>query len=146
MLDLAILLDDRVHLIGPLRIGHGGLKLLQLGPNGADGPGAVHDLDYGAMPRHFADILIEIANRDAAIDRHLALVGLLLAGHHAEQRRLAGAVGPDKAGLLTLQERGRSLDEQQAIAMLLADVFETNHDHRGACEESLAALSRPRAT
>jgi len=38
------------------------------------------------------------------IDRHLAIVGLLLAGDHAEKRRLAGAIGPDKSHLLPLLE------------------------------------------
>ena len=141
-LDFAITLNDRVHLADALRVGHGGLKLLEFGRNSADRSGAVHDLGHGAMPRHFADILIEIADRDAAIDRHLALVGLILAGDHTEQRRLAGPIGPDKADLLTFQERGRSLDEQEMIAMLLADVFETNHDHRGCLRNFLAALSR----
>ena len=96
------------------------------------------------MPRHFADILIEIADRDAAIDRYLALFGLFLADDHAEQRRLAGSVGADKADPLTLQKRGRSLDEQEMIAILLADVFETNHGHRGCCG-SLAPLCHGRA-
>ena len=72
----------------------------------------------------------------------LALVGLLLAGDHAEQRGLAGAVGADEADLLALQERGRGLDEEDLVAVLLADVVETNHDHRGVCGNSLAALSR----
>src|SRR5208337_1075194 len=84
-LDFAITLNDRVQLAHALRVGHGGLKLLELGRDSADRSGAVHDLDHGAMPRHFADILIEIADRDAAIDRHLALVGRFLAGDHTEQ-------------------------------------------------------------
>ena len=141
-LNFAITLNDRVHLAHALRVGHGGLKLLELGRDAADRSGAVHDLGHGAMPRHFADILIEIADSDAAIDRHLALVGRFLAGDHTEQRRLAGPIGPNKANPLALQERGRSFDEQEMIAILLADVFETNHDHRGVCGNSLAALSR----
>lgn len=79
------------------------------------------------MARHVADILAEIADGDAAIDLHLALVGLLLAGDHAKQSRLAGAVRPDKTDLLTLLQGGRSLDEDDLAAVLLADVFKTDH-------------------
>ena len=129
-LHLAVTLDDGLHLVQALRVRHGGLKLLQLGPNGAHRPGAVHDLGHGAMPRHFANVLVEIADGDAAIRRHLALVGRILAGDHTEQRRLAGSIRSDKANPLAFQETGRSLDEQEMIAVLLADVFETNHDHR----------------
>ena len=71
---------------------------------------------------------------DAAIDGHLALVGLLLAGDHPEQRRLAGAVGADEADLLALQERRGGLDEEDLVAVLLADVVETNHA-RGPWED-----------
>ena len=44
-----------------------------------DGPGAVHRLGDGAAARHLADVLAEVADGHAAIDRDLALVGLLLA-------------------------------------------------------------------
>ena len=83
-------------------IAHGGLELAHLGGHVADRPGAVHHLGDRAAAGHVADILAEIADGDAAIDRDLAFVGLLLAGDHAEQRRLAGAVRPDQADLLAL--------------------------------------------
>ena len=51
---------------------------LQLGRHVAHRPGAVHHLGDGAAARHLADVLAEIADGDAAIDRDLALVGLLL--------------------------------------------------------------------
>jgi class 3 adenylate cyclase len=57
----------------------------------------------------------------------IALVGLFLAGDHAEERRLAGAVGADEADLLALVERCRGLDEEDAVAVLLADVFDADH-------------------
>jgi hypothetical protein len=101
-LHLAVALDDRVHLVGAVGIGHGGLELRQLGRDLADRARAVHHLGHGAAAGHLADVLAEIADGDAAIDRDLALVGLLLAGDHAEQRRLAGAVGADEADLLAL--------------------------------------------
>ena len=74
-LHLAIALDDRVHVVGLVRIGHRGLELAQFGRHRAHRAGAVHHLGDGAAARHFADILAEIADGDAAIDRHLALVG-----------------------------------------------------------------------
>ena len=95
--------------------------------HGADRTGAVHHLGHGAAAGHLADVLAEIADGDAAIDGHLALVGLLLARDHPEQRRLAGAVGPDEADLLALFERRGGLDEEDLVAVLLADVVETNH-------------------
>ena len=83
------------------------LKLFQLGRHRADRAGAVHHLGHRAAARHLADILAEIADGDAAIDRHLALVGLLLARDHPEQRGLAGAVGADEADLLALARAPR---------------------------------------
>lgn len=62
----------------------------------------------------------------------LPLVGLLLAVDHPEDRCLAGAVRTDKADLLaSVKSRGR-LDEENTVAELLADVFDTDHDLRGA--------------
>jgi hypothetical protein len=50
--------------------------------------------------------------RDAAIDRHLPVVGLLLAGDEAEDGRLAGAVRADQADLLAAMNGRRRLDEE----------------------------------
>src|SRR5262249_52121544 len=55
----------------------------------------------------------------------------LLAGDHPEQRRLAGSVGTDQADLLALLDRRRGLDEENLVAILLADVVETNHEPAG---------------
>ena len=126
-LHLAVALDDRLHLVRPVRIRHGGLQLLQLGRHGAHRAGAVHHLGHGAAARHLAHVLAEVADGHAAIDGHLALVGLLLARDHPEQRRLAGAVGADEADLLALVERRGGLDEEDLVAVLLADVVETDH-------------------
>ena len=89
-----------VHLVRPVGIGHGGLQLLQLGGHRAHRAGAVHHLGDGAAAGHLAHVLAEVADGDAAIDGDLALVGQLLPGDHAEERRLAGAVGPDEPDLL----------------------------------------------
>ena len=127
VLHLAIARDDVVHLVGLVRIGHGGLELLQLGRHDADRPGAVHHLGHGAAARHLADVLAEIADGDAAIERHLALVGQFLARDHPEQRGLAGPVRADEADLLALLEGRGGFDEEDLVADLLADVIETDH-------------------
>ena len=140
-LHLAIAGDDLVHLVGAVGIAHGGLELGHLGGERADRADAVHDLDDGAASRHVADILAEIADGHAAIDGDLALVGLLLAGDHAEQRRLAGAVGADEADLFAALDRRRGLDEDDLLAVLLADIFETDHAFP---TENFAGLLRER--
>ena len=48
-----------------------------------------------------------------------------------EQRRLAGAVGTDEADLLALVERRGGLDEEDLVAVLLADIVETDHMRLG---------------
>ncbi len=131
-LHLAVARDDVVHLVRAVRIGHRGLELLELGRDGAHRAGAVHDLGRGTAARHLADVLAEIADGDAAIDRHLALVGVILAGDHPEQRGLAGAVRTDEADFLAPLERRRGFDEEDLVAVLLADVVETNHARIGS--------------
>ncbi len=118
------------HLVGAVRIGHGRLQLFQLGGDFANRSGAIHHLGNGATARHLAHVLAEITDGDAAIDGDLALVGLLLAHDHAEERRLAGAVGTDEADLLALVERRGGLDEKDLVAVLLADIVEANHTGR----------------
>ena len=57
----------------------------------------------------------------------LPFVGLLLAGDHPEQRGLAGTVRADQAGLLALLKRRGGFDEEDLVALLLADVVEADH-------------------
>ena len=142
-LHLAVTDDDLVHLAGTLGVRHRGLKVLQLGCDRGDRPGAVHHLGHRAPPRHLADVLTEVADGRAAIDGHLSFVGLLLPGDHPEQRGLAGAVRADEPDLLALVERHRSLDEENLVAVLLADAVETNHD---LCGETGTNCGRPYAT
>src|SRR3546814_5547817 len=61
----------------------------------------------------------------------LSVIRLFLAGDHAKERRLARAVRPDKADLFTLVEDGRSLDEKETVAVLLADIFNADHVDEG---------------
>ena len=133
-LHLAVAGDDLVHLVGAVGVGHGGFELGELAHQRTGGTGAFHDFGDGAAALHVADVLAEVADGDAAIDGDLALVGLLLAGDQAEQRGLAGAVGTDEADLLAALQSRRRLDEDDLLAVLFADAFET--DHRGYATRS----------
>ena len=130
-LDLAVALDQRVHVVGLLGIGHRRLELGDLDRQRAHRPDPVHHRRDGAHARHFTDVLAEIADGHAGIDRHLPVIGLFLTGDHAEQRRLAGTVGAHQPRLLPLLEAHRRVDEQDLVAVLLADVVETDHGDRG---------------
>ena len=130
-LHLAVALDQGVHVVGLLGIGHRRLELGDLDRQRAHRPDPIHHRGDGAHARHLADVLAEIADGHAGIDRHLAVIGLLLARDHPEQRRLAGAVGPDQPRFLPLLEAHRRVDEQDLVAVLLADVVEADHGDRG---------------
>jgi hypothetical protein len=97
------------------------LKLSQLGRDIADGPRAVHHFGDGAAAGHLTDVLGEIADPQAPIRGDLALVRLLFACDHAEQRRLAGAIRADEADLLAFLERSRRFDEEYVPAVLFTD-------------------------
>ena len=127
VLHLAIARDDVFHLFGLVGIGHRGLERPEFGRHDTDRTGAVHHFGDRAAARHLADILAEIADGDAAIERHLALVGQFLTRDHPEKRGLAGPVWADKADLLALLQGCGSFDEEDLVADLLADVIETDH-------------------
>src|SRR5690606_17752906 len=94
---------------------------------------------------HLANVLTEIANCRAAIDRDLPFIGLFLAGDHAEQRGLAGAIGADQADLFALLQHRRRLDKDNLLAVLLADAFETDHGNLRAGAGPLARRKRRRS-
>ncbi len=98
-LHLAVARDDRLEIVIWAKSAHESLQLAELRRQRADGAGAVHHLRHRAAAGHLADVLAEIADRHAGVGRDLPLVGLLLAGDHPEQRRLAGSVGADEPGL-----------------------------------------------
>ncbi len=52
----------------------------------------------------------------------VAFVGRFLADDHAEERRLARAVGTDQTDFLAGIQLKRSVDEEQLLAVLLIDV------------------------
>ena len=128
VLHLAIAGDDLVHLIGLIGVGHRSLELAQLGRDRTHRPRPVHDLGHGAAAGHLADVLVEIADGDAAIGRDLPFVRQFLAGDHPEQGGLSGAIRANEADLLALVEGGGGFDEQDLVAGLLADVVEADHE------------------
>ena len=77
--------------------------------------------------RHLLDVLPEVADRQLLRHVDRAVVGRLLADDHAEDGGLAGAVRADEADLLAGIELERRVDEEQLLAVLLADVGEGDH-------------------
>jgi hypothetical protein len=63
--------------------------------------------------------LVDVGQLHRRPDDDLAAVGLLLAGDHLEQGRLAGAVGADDADDGTGRDQEVEVLEQQAVAELL---------------------------
>ena len=76
---------------------------------------------------HLLHVLAEIADGQPLGNRNLALVGIFFADHHAEKRRLAGAVGADQADLLAGVQLKGGVDEDQLLAVLLVDIGKRNH-------------------
>src|SRR3546814_789886 len=67
--------------------------------------------------------LVDIAELHGVADAQAAAVGLLLAGDHAEQRGLAGAVGADDADDGARRNLEAEVVDQQLVAEGLADVL-----------------------
>ena len=78
-------------------------------------------------PRHLLDVLPEVADGEPLRHGDVAFVRRFLADDHPEERGLAGAVRPDQADFLARIELERRVDEQNLLAVLLADVGERNH-------------------
>ncbi len=140
---LAVVFDDGVQPVGLVRVGHRGFQRRQLGRHRADRAGALHHRGDRAVARHLANVLAEQADADAALDQDLTLVGLLLPGDQAEQRGLAGTVGTNEAGLLALLQGGRGLDEDQTLAVLLADCVQADHGSSGGRGGRQGVCARP---
>src|ERR1700740_272320 len=68
--------------------------------------------------------LVDIAEMHGFTDGDRALVRLFLAGDHAEQRGLAGAVGADHADNAAGRQLEGEVLDQPAIAEALAEAFE----------------------
>ena len=65
-------------------------------------------------------VLIDVGRHDGLADAQLAGVGLLLADDHAEERRLAGAVGADDADDAAARQVEVQVLDEQVVAVALA--------------------------
>ena len=70
----------------------------------------------------------EVRRRHGFADAQHAGVGLFLADDHAEQRRLAGAVGADDADDAAARKVEVQVFHQQVVAIALAHTFGPDHD------------------
>src|SRR5690348_8941574 len=61
--------------------------------------------------------LVDVAEPDGVADAEFAAIGRVLAGDHAEQRRLAGAVRADDADDAAWRQLERQLIDQQVVAV-----------------------------
>ena len=68
--------------------------------------------------------MVDIAEIDAVADADLAAIRLLLAGQHAEQRRLAGAVRPDHPDNAAGRQREAQALDQQPVVIALAQILD----------------------
>ena len=75
-------------------------------------------VEHGAM-------LVEIGLGQVLGELDRAAVGLELAGQHAQERRLAGAVGADDADAVAAQDAGREVAHDDALGLLDAPSAET---------------------
>src|SRR5262249_53867897 len=106
---------------------HRVLEISQLGRQRRQRPRALHHLLERRLSRDLAHVLAEVADADAAIDRHGALIGRLLLDDVAKERGLARAVGPDQANLLAPVDGCGGAHEENLPPVLRADVVESNH-------------------
>ena len=130
LLHLAETREDGVHLVGAGGVAHRVLESLELVVEVPQPPAARDRLVEDGAARHLLDVLPEVADRELLRDRHLALVRGLLAHDHAEQGRLAGAVGAHEPDLVAGVELEGGLDEEHLPAVLLADARERDHGKR----------------
>ena len=70
---------------------------------------------------------------DGVADHDRPGIGLLLAGEHAEERRLAGAVGADDSDDAGPREREREIFDQQAVAESLAETVDLDDAVAESC-------------
>ena len=118
--------QDAVRIAGAGRVRHRLLQVLELVVQRAQPSAAGDRLVEHGPPRHFLDVLPEVADREAPRHRHLAVVGLLFADQHAEDGRLAGPVRSDEPDLVARVQLERGVDEQDLTAVLLGEVGEGN--------------------
>ena len=98
------------------------LQIVQLVVQVTEAPAAGDGLVEHGPARHFLHVLSEIADGQLPGNGDVPFVRRFLADDHAEERGLAGAVGPDETDLFTGIELEGSVDEDQLLAVLFIDV------------------------
>ena len=84
-------------------------------------------LENGLVVREVFPALIDVGHFHRRADDNLTAVGLLGAGDHAEQRRLAGAVRPDDTDDGARRHSKAQVVDQQSVAKGLAHALEFDH-------------------
>ena len=135
-------LDEILELVGARGVGHRVLERVQLVGRLGHLARAGHRLRDHAPALHLADVLAEVADGHAAIDRDLPASGCFLLHDHPEDGRLARAVRPDEADLLAFEGAHRGVEEEDLLAVLLGDLVET--DHEASCVAAIARGGRRR--
>ncbi len=113
VLHLGLLGEQRV-VVG-VRLGEGGADLVEAVEQVAQRADAVLDVAAHVLGRIELRLLLEQAHGGARRQLGDARRGLVLAGHDAEQRRLARAVRAEHADLRSRQERQRDVREHLPV-------------------------------
>ncbi len=141
LLHVAEALDDLLQLVAAVRVRHGVLEVHQLVVEVPQAAAAGDGLVQHGAARHLVHFLPEVADGELLREAHHAVVGMLLAHDHAEQRGLARAVGPHQPDLLARIELEGRVDEEHLLPVLLADIGKRDH---GTSADWLARASEER--
>ena len=130
------------HPVGVLQLGQLGGHRLEMGRAGPDrGP----EVGRGHERRVEVRLLGEQAEAEVALADDRAAVGLVEPGREPEQRRLAGAVGPDEADAVADGDRGVDFVEDDERADLAGDPLEPEQAHRSPPGDPVAVAIAARA-
>ncbi len=119
--------QDAIHVVRLRGIPHGMMQVRQLVVQIAELPAAGDGFIENGAPLHLLHVLAEVADGQLFRHRNVALVGGFFADDHAEQGRLARAVGTYQADLLPWVQLKRGVDKDQLFAVLLVDIGERDH-------------------
>ena len=122
--------DDALLLVGAPEVEPGDvLARVDLAPAELDRVVAAGDLLPDRARRVEARArLVDVGQLDRLADAQLAGVRLLLAGDHAEERRLAGAVRADHADDAAGRQREGQVLDEQPVAVALLDAVRLDDD------------------
>ena len=105
ILDLGLLVEDLLHLLGREILAEPGVHLVVAGQQRLDGSDTLLDVLPHALARLELRLLVQKAYRDARSRKRLPQHARVLAGHDPEQRALARAVQPEHSDLRAEIER-----------------------------------------